>query len=160
MQVAQQAKTPQQVETPQPTTTPRVHSAIAAMVVGLMLTIVATIVPFVTSALRNHIRTSYPAYTDARVDSAVNTWLVVLTIIGALGVIGWLWSIRIVTERKRWARWAATAMFVLGTCVAVIDLLIKDNSGDIGLAPMLGWIGMLPSLAGLVAVGLLWRPSS
>ena len=36
-------------------------------------------------------------------------------------------------------------MFVLGTCVAVIDLLIKDKSGDIGLAPMLGWIGMLPS---------------
>ena len=99
MQVAQQAKTPQQVETTQPTTTPRVHSVIAAMVVGLMLTIVATIVPFVTSALRNHIRTSYPAYTYARVDSAVNTWLVVLTIIGALGVIGWLWSIRIVAAQ-------------------------------------------------------------
>ena len=153
-------QTTQHMKTAPPTTTPPWHSAIAAMVVGLVLTIVATIVPFVTSALRDHIRAGYPAYSDACVDSAVNTWLIILTVIGALGVIGWLWSIRIVAERKRWASWAATAMFVLGTCVAVTDLLIKDKSGDIGLAPMLGWIGMLPSLAGLVAVVLLWRPSS
>ena len=144
-------QTAQRVKTAQPTTIPPLHSVIAAMVVGLVLTIVATIVPFVTSALRDQIRTSYPAYTEARVDSAVSTWLIILTVIGALGVAGWLWSIWIVAGRKRWASWAATAIFALGTCVAVAGLLINDKSGDIGLAPMLGWIGMLPSLAGLVA---------
>ena len=86
--------------------------------------------------------------------------MIILTVIGALGVVGWLWSIWIVTMRKGWAIWAATAMFVLGTSVAVASLLVKDTSGDTGLAPMLGWIGMLPCLAGLVAVALLWRRSS
>ena len=95
-----------------------------------------------------------------RVDTAVSTWLIILTIIGAVGVVGWLWSIWIVAMRKYWARWAATAMFVLGIGVAVTNLLVKDTSGDTGLAPMLGWIGMLPCLAGLVAVALLWRRSS
>ena len=154
-------QTTQHVKTLQPpTTTPPWHSAIAAMGVGLVLTIVATIVPFVTSALRDHIRAGYPAYSDARVDSAVSAWLITLTVIGVLGVVGWLWSIWIVARRTRWATWAATAMFALGTSVAVAGLLIKDKSGDIGLAPMLGWIGMLPSLAGLVAIALLWRRSS
>lgn len=148
------------MKTARPTTTPSRKSAIAAMSVGLVLTIVATIVPFITSALADHIRASYPDYTEARVDTAVSTWLIILTIIGALGVVGWLWTIWIVKAGKRWARWAATAMFVLGTCVALTDLLIKDTSGDTGLAPMLGWLGMLPCLAGLVAVALLWRRSS
>ena len=153
-------QTAQHVRTAQPTTVPPWHSAIAAMVVGLVLTIVATIAPFVTSALRDHIRSSYPAYTDARVASAVSAWLIILTVIGALGVAGWLWSIWIVVTTKRWASWAATAMFALGASVAIADLLIKDKSGDIGLAPMLGWVGVLPSVAGLVAVVLLWRRSS
>jgi hypothetical protein len=148
------------MKTAQPNTRPPRTKAIVAMGVGLVLTIIATIVPFITGALRDHIRASYPAYTDAHVDTAVTTWLIILTIIGAFGVVGWLWSIRIVTMGTRWAIWAATAMFVLGTGVAVTNLLITDTSGDTGLAPMLGWIGMLPCLAGLVAVALLWRRSS
>lgn len=48
-------------------------------------------------------------------------------------------------------------MFALGALVALIGLLIRDTSGDTGLAPLLGWIGMLPSVAGLAAVTILWR---
>jgi hypothetical protein len=114
----------------------------------------------VTSALRDHIRAGYPAYTDGQVDSAVSAWLIILTVIGALGVVAWIWSIWVVAKRKRWASWAATAMFTLGASVAVADLLITDTSGDVGLAPILGWIGLAPCLAGLVAVVLLWRRSS
>jgi hypothetical protein len=153
-------QTAQRMQTMQPTTTPQRNSAIAAMGVGLVLTIVATTVPFVTSALHDHIRAGYPRYTDTRVDSAATTWLIILTVIGALGVAGWLWSIWMVRIRNRWASWVATAMFVLGTGVAVTNLLIKDTSGDTGLAPMLGLIGMLPCVAGLVALALLWRRSS
>lgn len=36
-------------------------------------------------------------------------------------------------------------------------LLVKDSSGDTGLPPVLGWLGMLPSLPGLTAVALLAR---
>jgi hypothetical protein len=50
-------------------------------------------------------------------------------------------------------------MFALGTTIALIDLLIKDTSGDTGLPPLLGWAGTLPCLAGLLAVLLLWARS-
>jgi hypothetical protein len=34
-------------------------------------------------------------------------------------------------------------MFALGTSIALADLLIKDTSGDTGLPPLLGWVGLL-----------------
>jgi hypothetical protein len=59
--------------------------------------------------------------------------------------------------RERLGSVAATAVFALGTSVALTALLVKDTSGDTGLAPLLGWVGMLPCLAGLGAVTMLWR---
>jgi hypothetical protein len=139
------------------------RSAIAAMHAGLGLTVVAVIVAYVDHATANvlagHIRAGYPAYTQARIDSAVTTYLIYLSVVGALGAICWLWAIWAVKAGKPWARGAATAMFALGTAIAVIDLLIKDTSGDTGLPPLLGWAGILPCLAGLLAVTLLWRRS-
>jgi hypothetical protein len=133
------------------------------MYAGLGLTLAAMIVAYVDHAtgnvLASHIRAGYPTYTQARIDTAVTTYLVYLSVVGALGLICWLAAIRAVKAGKRWARGAATAMFALGTGIAVIDLLIKDTSGDSGLPPLLGWAGMLPCLAGLLAVTLLWRRS-
>ena len=133
------------------------------MYAGLGLTLAAMIVAYVDHAtgnvLASHIRAGYPTYTQARIDTAVTTYLVYLSVVGALGIICWLAAIRAVKAGKRWARGAATAMFALGTGIAVIDLLIKDTSGDTGLPPLLGWAGMLPCLAGLLAVTLLWRRS-
>ena len=80
-----------------------------------------------------------------------------LSIVGVLGVVAWLWTVRVVRMRKRWGRGAATAMVALGTSVALTDLLIRDTSGDTGLPPLLGWVGILPCLPGLLAVTLLWR---
>jgi hypothetical protein len=128
-----------------------------------VLTVLATIVPHVDHATANvladHIQAGYPAYTTARIDSAVTTYLVYLTAVGALGIVAWLGMIWAVKARKRRVRGAATAMFVLATSIAAFDLLVKDTSGDTGLPPLLGWIGMLPCLAGLLAVALLWRKS-
>ncbi|MFJ9680345.1 hypothetical protein ACIRP2_20130 [Streptomyces sp. NPDC101194] len=135
--------------------------AVGAMYTGLGLTVVATTVPYVdratTHLLAEHIRAGYPTYTQARVDSAVSTYLVLLSVIGALGVIAWLWTIRAVRTGKRWARPAATVMFVLGTSVGLTGLLTKDTSGATGLPPALGWAGMAPCLAALLAITLLWR---
>ncbi|MEV8314625.1 hypothetical protein AB0Q95_10680 [Streptomyces sp. NPDC059900] len=134
---------------------------VGAMYTGLGLTVIATVLPYVDRAtshlLADHIRAGYPAYGQARVDSAVTTYLVLLSVLGALGVIAWLWTTRAVKAGKRWARPAATVMFVLGTGVSVTALLAKDTSGDTGLPPELGWAGMAPCLAALVAVMLLWR---
>lgn len=145
------------------TTAHHERSAIGAMYAGLGLTLAAMIVAYVDHATANvlasHIRAGYPTYTQARIDTAVTTYMVYLSVVGALGIICWLAAIRAVKAGKRWARGAATAMFALGTGIAVIDLLIKDTSGDSGLPPLLGWAGMLPCLAGLLAVTLLWRRS-
>jgi len=133
------------------------------MYAGLGLTIVALIVLYVdhvtANVLAGHIRDGYPAYTRARIDSAVTTYLVYLSVVGTLGIICWLWTIRAVKAGRRWAREVATAMFALGTGIALIDLLMKDTSGRTGLPPLLSWAGMLPCLAGLLAVTLLWRRS-
>lgn len=144
-------------------TTQHQRLAIAAMYTGLALTVVAAIVPHVdhvtANVLADHIRAGYPAYTDARIDTAATTYLVYLSVVGALGVVGWLGMIWAVKAGKRWVREGATAMFALATSIALFDLLVKDTSGDTGLPPLLGGIGMLPCLAGLLAVASLWRKS-
>jgi hypothetical protein len=143
------------------TTTHQKRTAVGAMYAGLGLTVAALIVPYVDHAtahvLADHIRAGYPTYTQARIDSAATTYLVYLSVVGALGMICWLWTIWAAKAGKRWAREAATAMFALGTGIALFDVLVKDTSGDTGLPPLLGWVGMLPCLAGLLAVTLLWK---
>jgi hypothetical protein len=135
--------------------------AIAAMYAGLALTVMATIVPHVDHATANmlaeHIRAGYPAYTDARIDTAVTTYIVYLSVLGVLGVVGWLATISAVKAGKRCVRGGATALFALATGIALFDLLVQDTSGDTGLPPLLGWVGMAPCLAGLLAVALLRR---
>jgi len=140
---------------------PMARSVIAALYAGLAMTVIAMIVPYIDRATSNtladHIRAGYPTYTQARIDTASTIYLVYLSVIGVLGVVGWLWTVRSVKTSSRWVRAAATAMFALGTSVALIDLLIRDTSGDTGLSPLLGWVGILPCLPGLLAVTLLWR---
>jgi hypothetical protein len=139
------------------------RSASVAMYAGVALTVFAMIVPYIDHATANvladHIRAGYPTYSQARIDSAVTIYLVYLSIIGMLGVVCWFWTIRALNAGKRWARGATTATFVLATGIALFDLLVKDTSGDTGLPPLLGWIGMLPCLAGFLAVTLLWMRS-
>jgi hypothetical protein len=137
---------------------PRERSAIRAMYAGVALTVAATIVPHVdANGLAAHIRAGYPAYTPSRIDSAVTTYLVYLTVVGAFGVIAWLCALRSVKAGKRWARAVATTLLAVATSIALVDLLVRDTSGDTGLPPLLGWIGLLPCLAGLVAVTLLFK---
>ncbi|WP_225101859.1 hypothetical protein [Streptomyces sp. CoH27] len=145
------------------TNPPRARGPLAAMYAGLALTVLATTAPYVdrgtTHLLADHIRAGYSSYPQARVDSAVTTYLVVLSVIGALGVLAWLTTAWAVHAGKRWARPAATVMFVLGTSIGLAGLLTKDTSGATGLPPQLGWAGMIPCLAGVVAIALMWgRP--
>jgi hypothetical protein len=139
----------------------RRRSVLAALYTGLTTTVVATIAPYVdqttSHSLADHIRAGYPGFTQARVDTAVTTYEVILTVIGVLGVTGWAFVIRAVMTGRRGTVPLATALFVLGLSIALTDLLIKDTSGATGLSPLLGWIGLLPCAPGLLAVTLLWR---
>ncbi|MEV4250199.1 hypothetical protein AB0J63_43195 [Streptosporangium canum] len=140
---------------------PYARGAPGAMYAGLALTALATIAPYIdrstTHLLAHHIRAGYPTYPLARVDSAAITYLVVLSVIGALGVLAWLTTAWAVKAGKPWARPTATVMFMIGTSVGLTGLLTKDTSGETGLPPALGWAGMIPCLAGLIMVALLWR---
>jgi hypothetical protein len=139
------------------------QSAVRVMCAGLALTVVATALPFVnragSSGLTGHLRTGYPAYSMERIHAAAETYLIYLSIIGVLGVACWLGTMWAVHARKAWARGVATTTFVAATVIAVADLVVRDTSGDTGLPSLVGWTGVLPCLAGLVAVALLWRRS-
>lgn len=135
--------------------------AVRVMYTGLALTVAAVAVPYVDHATANvlasHVRAGYPSYPPARIDSAVTSYLIYLSVAGALGIACWLALIRAVKAGQRWAPAAATVAFALGTSIALTNLLVRDTSGGTGLPPLLGWAGMLPCLAGLVAVTLLWK---
>ena len=137
--------------------------AVPAMYAGLALTVAATIAPYVdratTGVLASHIDAGWPAYGQARIESAVTTWLVILSVLGALGAAGWIGTIWAVESGKRWARWTATTLFALGISIALTLVFITEPTGQQGLPPALAWIGVLPSLAGAVAVARLWRRS-
>lgn len=139
----------------------RQRAVLAALKAGLTTTVVATVAPYLDQAtshsLEDHIRAGYPSFTQARVDTAVTTYEVILTVIGVLGVVGWIIVIRAVTTGNRWTAPLATAIFLLSLGIALTDLLIKDTSGETGLSPLLGWAGLLPCLPGLLAVTMLWR---
>lgn len=138
------------------------RSAIVALHSGLALALVATLVPYIDRAAANlladHIQAGYPSYGQSRIDTAVTTYLIYLTVLGAVGIVSWLVVIRAASAGKRWARWAAAGLFAVGTCIAVFNMTVQDTSGDTGLPPALGWVGLLPCLAGLLAVILMWRP--
>ncbi|MEU9535764.1 hypothetical protein AB0D00_26060 [Streptomyces sp. NPDC048213] len=106
---------------------PRTRGPLTAMYAGLALTVLATIAVYVdrgtTHLLADHIRAGYPSYSQARVDSAVTAYQVVLSVIGALGVLAWLTTAWAVRAGKRWARPATTVMLVLGTGVGLTGLL-------------------------------------
>lgn len=137
------------------------RSTMAALYAGLALSLVALVAPFLdrgtTHVIADHVRDGYPAYGDGRVDDAVTTWLVVLGSVGIAALLCWsgvIWALR---SGKAWARPAATLVFVVGASVEVYALLARDTSGDTGLPMQLGILGVLPCLAGLVAVVLMWR---
>lgn len=137
------------------------RSAMAALHGGLALTLVALLIPYVDRATGNslvaQIRAGYPSLEPSSIEAAARTYLIYLTVLSVLGILGWLGVIWAVSAGKSWARWVATSLFVVGTSIALFNLTVKDTSGDTGLPPLLGWAGVLPCAAGLVAVAFLWK---
>jgi hypothetical protein len=135
--------------------------SIAVMSVGLALTVIGTVVPFLGgptgSLVAQHLKAGYPEYGRSRIDAAVLVYLVALAILGGLGVITWVVSMILARTSPRAARWVSTTALVVGTALALFDASIRDTSGDTGLPLSVGLLGLLPSVAGLAAVVLIWR---
>lgn len=78
-----------------------------------------------------------------------------LYITAGLGVVVWMIALRGARRRKRWVPWLAGMTFVVGAALAVFNLVITEHGTQV--FPVL-WsvLGLLPSVAGLIAVSLLW----
>ncbi|WP_197093786.1 hypothetical protein [Nonomuraea sp. SBT364] len=137
-------------------TTPH-RTALLMLYAGAGLTALVTLVPFAGRAiLADHIRAGYPAYDPGAIDAAVTAYLVILCAAGGLGLLGWLGTAWALRAGRRRVRLPATALLAAGVCFAAAALTVRDTSGDVGLAPLLGWLQVLPCVAGLAAVAL-WR---
>lgn len=136
----------------------RSRGAIGAMWAGLGLTLVATVYPFLDrGVLAAHIQAGYPSYSTAEIDAAAGIYLMLLATVGVLGVAGWGVTLLAASRQKSWARWAAAVFLVAGLSIALSGLTIQDTSGEVGLAPLVGWLQALPCAAGLIAITQLWR---
>ncbi|MEO3796088.1 hypothetical protein ABGB14_38325 [Nonomuraea sp. B10E15] len=139
-------------------TKPARQTALPLMYGGAALTVLVTLFAFVDRAgLAGHIHAGYPAYGPGEVDAAVTAYTVILSVVGALGLLGWLGTAWAARGGRGWARWPASGMFAIALCVAVAGVTTQDINGQVGLAPLLGWLQFLPLLPGLAAVVLLWR---
>lgn len=98
--------------------------------------------------------THRPALAAMCAGLALATRLVLLSVAGGLGVLCRPAAIK---AGKRRPHPTATALCVLATATALTSLLVEDTSGDTGLPPLLGLLGLLPCTAGLVAVALLLK---
>ncbi|GAA4548125.1 hypothetical protein [Amycolatopsis samaneae] len=132
---------------------------LTAVYVGLALTVVATLAVVVgNDTLLRHLHEVEDGWiAPERVagnQSVVATYLYVL---GGLGVLSWLLVAWMVRTGKRGTRAVAVTLLVLGGGLAVLNLLMEEYGRRI-LPTLLGVTGVLPSLAGLAVVVLLWRP--
>ncbi|WP_202818843.1 hypothetical protein [Actinosynnema sp. ALI-1.44] len=132
--------------------------AVVAMYVGLALTVLAGLTAIIGS---DSLAQQLHAIEDAWIghDKASESQSIVLTYLltlSALGIVSWLWLVWAVKRGKRWVRPVATTVFVLGSGVAVMNLVMEEYGQTI-LPTLLGMTGVLPCVAGLAAVALLWR---
>ena len=140
------------------------RSSTVALLVGCVLTVVAAIAVYggqtTSGILTAHVRAGYPSFTQDRIDAATDIYLTYLIVLGVLGTLGWLTTLWVARRNASWARLLATGLWIVATGIALLDLTVRDTSGDTALPAIVGWTGLAPCVAGLVAVVLLWRRTS
>ncbi|GAU68962.1 hypothetical protein SSP35_09_02060 [Streptomyces sp. NBRC 110611] len=146
---------PQQLA--RPTAPAPVRNAATAMYVGLALTLVAVVALIVDQAmgdsLTQQFKEAYPSYSAERIGTVKSSVLTYLFTLGVAGLILWPWMAAANKKGKGWSRIAATVVFLLSTFIALYDF-----TQNFPLFVTL--TGLLPCVAGLVAVGLLWMKDS
>ncbi|MFG3255807.1 hypothetical protein [Streptomyces sp. NPDC048172] len=128
---------------------------------GLALTAAAALVPLIDLAtvdsVTDHVRAAYPDWSASDVSKDRTAIVSYLAVVGALGVLCWLWAIRSVGRGSARARAVTTALFAVGACWALYDLTWSSAEYAHVIPVLYGVLGLLPCLAGLAAVVLVWR---
>jgi len=136
-------------------------TATVPMLVGLALTIIATLIalmdPQQTDTIGQHVREAYPQWDASTVTTertAILGWLVGT---GVLGIVGWLTSLWAVRRRKRWALWFVATWFALAVVTAGLTLGTGGAAYDVIVPTPLGLLSALPLVAGALAMFRIWR---
>ncbi|GAC85122.1 hypothetical protein [Gordonia paraffinivorans] len=137
----------------------RVVTGLTAL--GAVLTALVAIIPFgMRDVLTDHIRHGYPDFTPDEIDTAATAYLGILGIMGAVGVVAWLTSAWLIRRGTRHARTIVSTIFAAAVAVTATLVFIEDTSGEVGLAPAVGWMQLVPCVVGVIVVALLWRGGS
>ena len=131
--------------------------AVVVMYAGLALTVIAVLAVMIgDGSINRHFHEVYDPYIGAaKADEDKGPLVTYLYMVGGIGVISWLWMVWAVKRAKRWARGVATIVFLLATVDALVNLLMQEYHKTI-LPTSIGLAGVLPCVAGLVAIVLLW----
>jgi len=103
-------------------------------------------------SLADHVSAQYSPYGNVPDPNVLFTYLYMTS---GVGVVAWMIAIRGARRQKPWIPLLAGMAFVVGAVLAVFNLVVTEHGTQI--FPVL-WsiLGLLPSIAGLVAVSLLW----
>lgn len=126
------------------------------MWVGLALTLI-TVLALVRDQTSVH---SLAAQVDAHyspfgLHPDPNVLFAFMYVTAAIGMLLWLTTIWAVRRQKPGIRLVASAVFVGATGIAALVLLASEYEGRV-FPTIWGVLGLLPCIAGLVAVALLW----
>ena len=132
------------------------QGAVTAMGVGLLLTVVTLIAVIIdqrnVGSLALHVHALYAPYELHPDPDVLFGYLYVTALIGILLWVMTIWGVR---QGKPGARVVTTTVFVCGASLALFNLVVSEYGTQIFPTPW-GILGLAPSVAGLVAVVLLW----
>ncbi|TFD61706.1 hypothetical protein E3T39_06660 [Cryobacterium suzukii] len=139
-------------------TSMRWRGATIALLVGLVLSVVllggVVIDQTIVHSLLHHVEALYAPY---ELQADPNVLFVYLYATGLIGIGFWLLVIWGARAGRPWTPIVTTLVFLIGAGLAVFSLVVAEY--DTQIFPQLwGVLGLLPSVAGLVAVLLLWSP--
>lgn len=134
------------------------RAALPALGVGLLLTSVMLVALVIDQAsifsIAGHVEALYAPF---GLHPDPNVLFGILYVSGAIGILLWLVTIWGVRTRKPGARVLPGIVLFIATSFAVFVLLVSEHGTRI-YPTAWGLAGLLPCVAGLVAVTSLWRP--
>lgn len=145
------------IRTASPTKQKIILATLAGFVLTLGSVLYIAIDAMTTNRLTDHVRAAYPLWSQSDINAdkvAIASYMVGF---GILGMTAWLWSAWVLKREKPWARMAVTTLFIVGTGLALMNATLAGGAYDQIVPTPYGVAGLLPSIAGLVTVILLWR---
>jgi hypothetical protein len=138
-----------------PPVPPSVTTAVKVMYVGALTSLLGIVIDIVTvHATKTAIEKRSHNLTMSQINSVQHVLVTGFIVGGVIGCAVWIILARLCQAGKNGARITGTALFGLATLDTLVGAAVAPISGAVRAWALVVW------LVGLVAVILLWRPSS